>query len=312
MTQLGPAQQIQIAHIATEYYLHGKTRIEIAEATGLSRFKVGRLLELATSTGIVRFEISSPSGIRTDLSMRLRERFGLDHAVVVDVPTASERDFQVALGKTAADLLTELLTEDDVLGVTSGRTLNEMARHIGSLSCASVVQLAGAAGPLLESGLEVMRRLALIDGVRSYTMFNSLVLSDAEAAAGVRRQPDVRRTVDQFQRVSVAVGAIGSWQPLNSLMFENRALREPERAALLERGVVAEIGATLVTDSGEVVHDIDDRCIAITEEQLRAVPTVIGVAGGPTKTRAIRAVLTAGLLNGLVTDSATAEQLLGG
>src|SRR5579859_4630105 len=95
MTELpGPMRQVQIAHIATEYYLHGKTRIEIAEQTGLSRFKVGRLLDEAVESGIVRFEISSPSNVSLDLSVRLRERFGLDHAVVVAVPTDSEVTLQ--------------------------------------------------------------------------------------------------------------------------------------------------------------------------------------------------------------------------
>jgi DNA-binding transcriptional regulator LsrR (DeoR family) len=75
---------------------------------------------------------------------------------------------------------------------------------------------------------------------------------------------------------------------------------------------VAEFGATLIADSGEIIHDLDDRCIAISEAGWRAIPTVIAVAGGPTKTRAVRALLTSGLIQGLVTDSATAERLLGG
>jgi DNA-binding transcriptional regulator LsrR (DeoR family) len=311
MQQPGPAQQVQIAHIATEYYLNGKTRIEIAASTGLSRFKVGRLLEDAVSAGIVRFQIASPSGVRLDLSIKLKERFGLDHAVVVDVPSQTEVALQDALGRTAADLLSEILTEDDVLGLTSGRTLNAMAKSLDSLPCRPVVQMAGAAGPILQSGLEVMRRFSVLDGVRPWAIYSSLVMSDAQAAAGVRRQPDVKATFEQFDKITVAVGSIGSWSPLNSLMFENHALSTAERTDLLGKGVVAELAATLVTDSGSVVHEIDDRCIAISEQQLRAIPTVIGVAGGATKTRAIRAVLTAGLLTGLVTDSASAERLLG-
>lgn len=309
---LGPMRQVQIAHIATEYYLNGKTRIEIAEQTGLSRFKVGRLLDEAVESGIVRFQISSPSNVSLELSVRLKERFGLEHAVVVAVPTDSEVALQESLGATAADLLHEILTEDDVLGLTSGRTLNAMARSITSLRCHEVVQLAGVAGPIQQSGLEVMRRVSMLDGVRPWPIYSSLIMSDPQAAEGVRRQPDVHHTFKQSSRVTVAVGAIGSWVPRNSLMFENRALTDADRRHLLKRGVVAEIAATLVTDAGEVVHDLDSRCIAVTEGQLRAIPTRIAAAGGPTKVRAIRAVLTARLITGLVTDAETAEQLLAG
>lgn len=308
----GPGRQVQIAHIATQHFLQNKTRIEIAQETGLSRFKVGRLLDEAVSSGIVRIEIQSPSGVRLDLSVQLKERFGLRHSVVVDVPSDAEDVLQASLGSTTGDLLSEILTEDDVLGLTSGRTLNAMARTLSSLPKCDVVQLAGVAGPLQETGLEIMRRISTIAGVRPWTIYSPLVMSDAQAAVGVRRQPDTNQTFEQFSRVSVAVGAVGSWQPENSQMLKNRALDTADREELLARGVVAEFGATLITDTGEVIHDIDDRCIAISEQQWRAIPTVIAVAGGPTKTRAIRAVLACGLLQGLVTDSVTAERLLEG
>jgi DNA-binding transcriptional regulator LsrR (DeoR family) len=126
----------------------------------------------------------------------------------------------------------------------------------------------------------------------------------------MRRQPDVRQAFDQFKRVTIAVGAVGSWAPRNSLMLENPALSNADRTRLLRRGVVAEFAATLVTDGGEVVHDLDARCLAISEQQIRAIRTRIAVAGGAKKTRAIRAVLTSRLVNGLVTDAATAERLL--
>lgn len=308
----GPGRQVQIAHIATQHFLQNKTRIEIAQETGLSRFKVGRLLDEAVSSGIVRIEIQSPSGVRLDLSVQLKERFGLRHSVVVDVPSDAEDVLQASLGSTTGDLLSEILTEDDVLGLTSGRTLNAMARTLSSLPKCDVVQLAGVAGPLQETGLEIMRRISTIAGVRPWTIYSPLVMSDAQAAVGVRRQPDTNQTFEQFSRVSVAVGAVGSWQPENSQMLKNRALDTADREELLARGVVAEFGATLITDTGEVIHDIEDRCIAISEQQWRAIPTVIAVAGGPTKTRAIRAVLACGLLQGLVTDSVTAERLLEG
>ena len=40
-----PAQLILIASVARRYYLEGRSKVEIAEELGLSRFKVARLLE---------------------------------------------------------------------------------------------------------------------------------------------------------------------------------------------------------------------------------------------------------------------------
>jgi len=308
----GPARQVQIARVAVMHYRQGKTRVEIADETGLSRFKVGRMLDEAVESGIVRIEISGVTGVDVDASVRLRDRFGLEHAVVVEGGIESETALQEALGRTTGSLLTEILGEDDVLGLTSGRTLNAMARSLDRLACRRVVQLAGVAGPIQESGLEVIRRLSALPGVRPWAIYSSLVMSDAQAAEGVRRQPDVRQTFEQFSRVTVMVGAVGSWVPQNSLMVANPALDDADRARLVDRDVVAEFAATLVTDTGRVVHDLDARCIAVSEQQIRRIPLRIAAAGGPSKTRAIRAVLAAGLVNGLVTDSATAERLLAG
>lgn len=307
---VGPLSNVQLAHIAREYYLNRKSRVEIAEETGLSRFKVGRMLDEAVETGIIRFEIVSTPGIDLDLSMRLKRRFGLEHGVAVELPVDTDAEAQSSLGEAAAGLLDELVRPDDILGLTSGRTLNVMARQLESLPCRAVVQLAGVAGPIQESGLEVIRRLASFPGVQPWPIYASLVMSDAQTAQGTLRQPTVRAAVEMFDEVTIAIGAIGSWMPPNSLMMMNPAITDQDRTRLLKRGVVAEIASTLVTDSGEVIHDLDERSIAVSEQQLRAIRSRVAIAGGPSKTRAIRAVLTSGLLTGLVTDSFTAARLL--
>ena len=55
---------------------------------------------------------------------------------------------------------------------------------------------------------------------------------------------------------------------------------------------------------------LDDRVIAITLEELKKTPRVVGVAGGDRKVEAIRACLKGSLVNVLVTDKFTAEKLL--
>lgn len=306
----GPQRQVQIAFIAERHYLQGKTRIQIAEETGLSRFKVGRILDEAISSGMIKFEISSPTGIDLDLSRKLKDAFGLQHGIVVDVPSDSPEVMQDRLGATAADFLTEILTESDVLGLTSGRTINALARSLRLLPECDVVQLAGVAGPIQETGVEVLRRVSNVAGVLPWTIYSPLVVSDAQTAAGIRRQPDTKATFDQFSRVTVAVVGVGSWSPPDSLMMKNPAVSPSDLKNLIDLGVLAEIGATLIGAGGKIFNQFEDRCIAIAEPELRRVPHVVAVAGGRSKTRSIRAVLDSGLVHSLVTDAVTARQLL--
>lgn len=309
---VGPLAHFQLAHVAREHYVQGKSRVKIAEEMGLSRFKIGRMLEEAVARGVIRFEIVSTPGIDLELSMQLKQRYGLEHAIAVELPVDTDAEASTALGTVAATLIEDLVGPEDILGLTSGRTLNVMARQLKSLPCRAVVQLAGVAGPIQESGLEVIRRLANLPEVQPWPIYASLIMSDAQTARGVLREPGISSAVEMFDEVTVAICAIGSWAPPNSLMMVNPAITEADRTRLLRQGVVAEIAATTLTDQGQVVSDLEDRSIAIREEQLRAIPSRIGVAGGPSKTRAIRAVLASGMLTGIVTDALTAGRLLAG
>ena len=80
----GPASLVLSATVARRYYLDGRSKVQIGEELGLSRFKVARLLDTARDTGLVRIEIRYEGEIDVDLSARLRERFGLQHSIVVD------------------------------------------------------------------------------------------------------------------------------------------------------------------------------------------------------------------------------------
>ena len=82
----GPARLVLTASVARRYYVDGKSKIEIADEFGLSRFKVARLLDDARSSGLVQIGISYPGAVDLDLSGRLRDSFELRHAIVIGAP----------------------------------------------------------------------------------------------------------------------------------------------------------------------------------------------------------------------------------
>src|SRR4051812_34440557 len=113
----GPAHVVLTASIARRYYIDGRSKIDIADEFGMSRFKVARLLESARESGLVRIEIRAEGDIDVDLSARLQDRFGLQHSVVVDTPDDDPASLREHLGRAAARLLAEILTPEDVLGL---------------------------------------------------------------------------------------------------------------------------------------------------------------------------------------------------
>lgn len=64
----GPQELLQIAAVATQYYLDGRSKVDIAQDLGMSRFRVARLITAARDLGIVRIDITVPDAINADLS----------------------------------------------------------------------------------------------------------------------------------------------------------------------------------------------------------------------------------------------------
>ncbi len=306
-----PGELLEAAAIARRYYLEGRAKLEIAQEFGMSRFRVARILERARASGLVRINIVLPAQIDAELSERLRSAFALRHAVVVAAPPEPEGPLREQLGAAAAVLLSELVKAGDVLGVTWGRTLDAMAESAAALAPCTVVQMTGAAGvhDVAEESAEIVQRLAAVSGGSACPIYAPLVLDTAETAAAMRRQPHVAEALGRFDQLTVAVMAVGTWDPPNSRL--RSSLSVAEREALQRQGVAAEVCASLVDGEGRVLAgDYLARTIAVRPEQLRRIPEVIAVAGGPTKVAALRALLRAGFVTSVVTDAAAARALL--
>lgn len=104
----GAARVVLTASVARRYYLDGRSKVEIAEEFGLSRFKVARLIDAARNSGLVRIEIRHQGVIDVELSARVQNRFELQHAIIVDTPDDHAGSLRQPLGRAAADVqLTE-------------------------------------------------------------------------------------------------------------------------------------------------------------------------------------------------------------
>jgi DNA-binding transcriptional regulator LsrR (DeoR family) len=307
----GPAHLVLTAAVARRYYLDGRSKVEIAEEFALSRFKVARLLEDARASGLVRIEIGHPGVIDVELSARLMSCLGLTHCVVTDTPEENPASLRAHLGAAAAELLTEVVTTDDVLGLSWARSVSAMANALQRLATVPVVQLTGAlARPGVDdSSIELVREVARVSGGPAYFFYAPMAVPDAATARALRRQPEVARAFSRIGSVTIALAGVGAWAPEQSTVYD--ATGDRERTELARRGVCAEISGILVNAAGEPVRSaLTDRMIGITAEQMRAVPEVIAIVYGTAKVRAVLAAVRGGMVDSLVTHSTLAEELI--
>jgi DNA-binding transcriptional regulator LsrR (DeoR family) len=315
-TAAPPVDILLAATVARRFYLAQQSKVEIARALGISRFKVARLLDAAVAHRIVRIDISVPAQIDTALSRRMRERFALRHAVVVDLARegahAEAAPVLPWLAEAGARLVTELAREGDVIGLACGPVTEALTAAVDRLPPCEVVQLSGTAAPdpFGEDAVAPVRRLAAAADGRAFTLHTPLVLPDPLTASILARQPSIADTLRQFGRVTRAVVPVGGWETGGSALYDASA--PDERAEYHARGARAEIcGLVLDEDGRTVPTDMGDRMICVDADTLRAVPEVIGVTGGAGAHTALRAALRSGCLSGVVTDAETATQVLG-
>ena len=307
----GPAQLVLTASVARRYYLDGRSKIEIAEEFGLSRFKIARLLDDARSTGMVRIEIGHPGVVDVELSARLMDALGLSHCVVTATTEDHPETLRELLGASAAELLSEIVTPDDVLGLSWARSVSAMANALDGLTPVPVVQLTGALArdDGDDSSIELVREVARVAGGPAYYFYAPMAVSDATTARALRGQPEVARAFSMIGSVTVALAGVGAWEPAQSTLYD--ATSEAERAELAAQGVCADVSGVLIDAGGaQVPAALTERMIGITYDQMRAIPEVIGIVYGLSKVHAVLAAVRGGLVNSLVTHSALARALI--
>lgn len=304
--QLPLDQQILHVHVAMQNLAHGRPLNEIAEEIGRSRFATARMVRRARELGLIEVRPTMPVPIDANLSARIARQFGLRSALVVATRSTDDAEVREALASVTARYLSETVEEDDVLGVAPGRTLARASREIDQLPSADVVQLTGIGWPRLEEGAEVVSAIGRAAGGATFPLYVPILI-DPEAAP-ILHHPAITGTMRRFRHVRKAFLTVGGW-PRSSLLAQILG-ENGERAGFEERGVVAEIGTTLLDIQGRTVSGLEGRFIGISEEELRAVPLRVAIGGGEWKQQAVLATLRSGLVNVLITDVRTAELAL--
>lgn len=294
--------------IAKAHYLDDLTRVQIADAMGISRFKVARLLELARKTGIVTITINEDPQPEDMLATRLRHLLGLRECLVIPTGEAVNPRRQVAAA--AAGFLATRLAPHDVLGLAWGRTLAAMTEYLVELPPVKLVQLTGSVGQdLAISPTQILSQITQRSGGEAFPIMAPLVADSVEAMKMMREQTSIRRALDNFKELTIAMLSVGSWNPSTSQLRDHL---DAETQGLLESaGVEGEVTGIFLTRTGQVL-DFEPlhKLVGISADELRAVPRTIVVAEGTAKSGTVLGAVRAGLANTLVIDVALAAAIL--
>ena len=309
MTNGGDAVHLTL-DVARRHYLDGWTKKQIGDHFDLSRFQVARMLQRALDRGWVKIEITSPAELDAELGDRVRLAFGLRHARIArgDGNEAATRQETAA---SAAQLLEDTLSPDDVLGLAWSRCVAATVDRLSSVPRVSAVQLTGALPQADPDGgsIELVRRFAAVSRGSAYLYYAPMILPDEATAGALRRQPDVARTIELTSTVTTAVVAVGAWHAGASTIYD--ALTPLERHEAEQSSVVGEISGVFVDADGTApALSVSRRMLCPSAAQLAAMDHVVAVVSGPGRAEATLAALRSGLISSLVTGVGEACELL--
>jgi DNA-binding transcriptional regulator LsrR (DeoR family) len=305
-----PSEALLTARVARMYYLQDRSKSDIADEVGVSRFRVARLLDAARRDGVVKIEICSDGALDAELSLQLQHAWGLSHALVLQVEEHDPAALRGELGAAAAGLLLDIVTPDDVLGMAWSRSLSAVGDSLTKFVPCDVVQLTGALSrPDGSDVLGLVRRVARAGGGRPHVFYAPMIMPDARAMKALLRQPDVQGAMAFVPKVTVAVVGIGGWAPGLSTIYDS--VDASARSGTKAAGVLAEISGVFVGEDGSALTPpLSRRIVGISAQQLRGIDTVLAIAYGEAKAHATAAALRSGLVDGLVTHAGLARRLI--
>ena len=303
-----------LAKAARLYFVEDRSQDDVAAVLGTTRSNVSRMLKQARDLGIVQIRIVDPARRDQGLERVLRHRFGLVDARVLEV--TPDTDVLAGVGRLAVRWLDETLRDGQVVALSWGQTLEAMVRAVDGLSRrdVEVVQLVGGLSSLdsAATGQELVRELSERMGARHRYLHAPALFGSAEALTLMRRERTIAGALDAAKAADLAVVGIGTPGIGSSkALLDALGLSPAERAEFDASGAVGDVCARFYDLSGrEVSSVVADRVLAVTLDDLRAIPVVAGVAAGAEKALGILGALHGRIIDVLICDQAAARSVL--
>lgn len=294
------------------YFIGGNTQDEIAKKLNVSRATAQRLVSLCLSERLITFRLEHPIAICMDLATRLKERFALRYCEIV--PSDPRAPATAGLAERAAALLELHLQAEKpvIVGIGTGRAMRAAVEQVPSMNCPNhqLVSLVGNISPDgSASAFDAIARLADVTKVRHYPMPLPVFVSseaEREQLLKIYAVSRIRAIAEKADLRVVGIGQIDLGAQTHIDGFINRE----ELLELMRLGAVGEIIGWAFDAAGQVLEGGTNQRVTSIPLPVPATALTVGAALGGAKTPAILAALRGRLINGLITDEATAKVLL--
>jgi DNA-binding transcriptional regulator LsrR (DeoR family) len=295
------------------YFIAGHTQDEIAKMLRVSRASAQRLVSLCLAERLITFRLEHPIAACMELAARLKQAFKLAYCEVVPNDPAAPQS-AAGIAERAANVLEQMLRGDKpvVVALGTGRAVRAAVERVSPIERPNH-QIVSLVGNISADGsasfFDTVGRLADITQSRHYPMpLPFLMSSEKERDQMLRLEPisKVRALAAKADLRLVGIGQIDQ----GAQMLVDGFVTRQELFDLMRRGAAGELTGWAFDADGRIIDGGTNGRLTSIPPRVPAAALTIGAAVGKGKVPAIQAALKGRLINGLITDEATASAIL--
>ena len=296
------------------YHVENRTQIEIAEELDVSRQTVANYLSEAMALGLVQVQVRPDILKEHSLAKELMSQFKLTDVHIIPTPNSAGQLID-RLGRAGGQIVHNMSTDGDVIGVAFGRTVQRLGTFMPSSNQPNtkIVQVAGCSIGGSGTSPEICAaQIASKMSAHCANLFAPAYCSNEDLTVKLLAEPSLKRQFDLFSKTNLMVFGVGQMNTETQLtLHEEYSFDKELRDQYLQLGAVGVIyGRFIGKDGQEINGPLKNLTIAIELKTTLMAPQRVAICGGKEKTEAIFATLQAGYATHLVTDDQTARRLL--
>ncbi|HEY7842628.1 MAG TPA: sugar-binding domain-containing protein [Bradyrhizobium sp.] len=295
------------------YFIAGHTQDEIARMLQVSRASAQRLVSLCLAERLITFRLEHPIAACMELASRLKEKFDLAHCEVVPADSAAPLS-TAGIAERCANILEATLRSETpvIVALGTGRAVRAAVERVSQIDRPNH-QIVSLVGNISADGsasfFDTVGRLADRTGARHYPMPLPFLMSSEDERNRMVRIDPIAKVKAVAAKADLRLIGIGQMDQKAQVHVDGFVTRE-ELFEMMRLGAVGEITGWAYDAKGKLIKGGTNRRLTSIPPQMPAQTTTIAAAVGQAKVPAIKAALAGRLINGLITDEATARAIL--
>lgn len=298
--------------VAWMYYVEEMTQSAIAEALGIGRITVVRLLSEARVMNEVRISLSRDLAVLARLEIEMQKAYRVGEVIVAPLSSPAA-DPRASIAAAAGEYVSDMLRPDTKVGLGWGQTLNRtlsfvVERPVPGLSVVSL--LGGITRARQANPAEFAWQFSRIFLAECYLLAAPAIVDSAATKRTLIERCGLREVYEFANGLDAVIVSVGSIDA-NSTANLFGIIPEAEQEALRKAGAVGDLLFNFFDAEGRLVdHPLNQRAMSIPFPTIAAAPIRVLISGGSNKLDAMAGAVKLLRPTVLITDETTAEALI--